>query len=201
MRLGACEKMRLTEGGGFLGAFGRAAAKAGRARTAAAAADRFAAGSDGGGGGGGGGARFPAARVAPAMLHRRYSATENAARRLRRDVHTQGLELGEVVAERRELQARLPTMAVLILAMPTCYGYLLCRELQARLPTMAVLATAALAMAVLAMDYLLCLLTMARATGAPRLRGPPEGQGWRPGGGRGAACSDQTARDKAGMGW
>ena len=128
MRLGACEKMRLTEGGGFLGAFGRAAAKAGRARTAAAAADRFAAGSDGGGGGGGG-ARFPAARTAPAMLHRRYSATENAARRLRRDVHTQGLELGEVVAERRELQARLPTMAVLamaVLAMATCYGYLLC---------------------------------------------------------------------------
>ena len=26
---------------------------------------------------------------------------------MRRDVHTQGLELGEVVAERRELQARL----------------------------------------------------------------------------------------------
>ena len=154
MRLGACEKMRLTEGGGFLGAFGRAAAKAGRARTAAAAADRFAAGSDGGGGGGGGGARFPAARTAPAMLHRRYSATENAARRLRRDVHTQGLELGEVVAERRELQARLPTMAVLILAMPTCYGYLLCRELQARLRTMAVLATAVLAMAT-CYDYLL----------------------------------------------
>ena len=50
MRLGACEKMRLSEGGGLLGAFGRAAAKAGRARTAAAAADRSAACSEHGAG-------------------------------------------------------------------------------------------------------------------------------------------------------
>ena len=140
MRLGACEKMRLSEGGGFLGAFGRTAAKAGRTRTAAATG-----GGGGGADGGGGGAKLPA-RAPSAQLRRKYSATESAARRLRRDVHTQGLELGEVVAERRELQARLPTRAVQylpwlpgygylpwLLTMATYYGYLLWRELQARL--------------------------------------------------------------------
>ena len=111
-----------------------------------------------------------------------------------RDVHTQGLELGEVVAERRELQARLPTMAVLamatfataiwLLTMATYYGYLLW------LLTMTTY-----------YGYLLWLLTMARATGAPRPRCPPEGQGRRPEGCRGAACSDQAARVEAGMGW
>ena len=107
MRLGACEKMRLSEGGGFFGAMGRAAAKAGRTRcsTATATGGGGGGGGHGGGGGGGGGAQFPAR--APAQLRRKYSATENAARRLRRDVHTQGIELGEVVAERRELQAHL----------------------------------------------------------------------------------------------
>ena len=169
MRLGACEKMRLSEGGGFLGAFGRPAAKAGRTRTAAATG-----GGGGGADGGGGGAKLPA-RAPSAQLRRKYSATESAARRLRRDVHTQGLELGEVVAERRELQARLPTRAVQYLpwlpGSATCHG------------------------------YLLWLLTMARATGAPCLRGPPEGQGRRPAGGRGAACPDQAARDEAGVGW
>ena len=121
MRLGACEKMRLSEGGGFLGAFGRTAAKAGRTRTAAATG-----GGGGGGGadGGGGGAKLPA-RAPSAQLRRKYSATESAARRLRRDVHTQGLELGEVVAERRELQARLLTRAVQYLPWLPGYGYLL----------------------------------------------------------------------------